>query len=59
MLNAGALMTSDRAAVADADARSVTLTVKLEDPAALGVPEIVPAERLSPAGRDPLSTDHV
>jgi hypothetical protein len=33
---------------------SVTLTVKVEDPAVVGVPEIVPlVERLNPAGKDP------
>jgi hypothetical protein len=33
---------------------SVTLTVKVEDPAVVGVPEIVPlVERLKPAGKDP------
>lgn len=33
---------------------SVTFTVKLEDPVAVGVPEIVPpAESVKPAGKDP------
>jgi hypothetical protein len=33
---------------------SVTLTVKLEDPDAVGVPEIVPpAESVKPAGNEP------
>ena len=59
MLNAGALISSDSGMLADADALSVTLTVKLTDPAAVGVPEIVPAERVSPAGSDPLASDHV
>jgi len=55
----GGLIVSDRAAVADTDALSVARTVKLLDPAALGVPDIVPpAERLNPAGSDPLATDH-
>jgi hypothetical protein len=40
-------------------APSVTFTVKLLDPAAVGVPDIVPpADRLNPAGNDPLATDH-
>ena len=46
--------------MAEADALSVTRTVKLLDPAVPGVPDIVPpAARLSPAGSDPLATDHV
>ena len=45
--------------MADPVALSVALTVKLEDPAAVGVPDIVPPERLNPAGSDPLATDHV
>ena len=53
------LMVSDNALVADTDALSVTRTVKLLDPAAPGVPEIVPpAARLSPPGSVPLATDH-
>jgi hypothetical protein len=59
MLKAGALIVTESDAVADAEALSVTLTVKLEEPAALGVPDIVPPVRLSPAGSDPLVTDHV
>ena len=55
----GALMVSDNAAVAEAEALSVTFTVKLADPAVLAVPDIVPAsERLRPAGRVPLASDH-
>ena len=55
----GGLTVSESAAVAAADALSVARTVKLLDPAALGVPDIVPpAERLKPAGSDPLATDH-
>jgi hypothetical protein len=49
-----------RAAVANLDELSVTFTVKLAVPAALGVPDIVPpAERLNPAGSDPFATDHM
>ena len=58
-VKAGALIVNDRAAVADADALSVTFTVKLDSPAAIGVPDIVLPARLSPAGSDPLVTDHV
>ena len=59
IVKAGALIVNDKAAVADPVALSVTLTVKLDDPAAVGVPDIVPPERLNPAGSDPLATDHV
>ena len=51
-------MVSESAAVADADAPSVTFAVKLLDPAPVGVPEMMPpADRLNPAGSDPLATD--
>src|SRR5262245_59312722 len=44
-------------------APAVTWTVKLDVPAAVGVPEIKPefgaGVRLRPAGNDPLTTDHV
>jgi hypothetical protein len=59
IVNVGALITSDNSALTDSDALSVTLTVKLDDPAAVGVPDSVPPERLNPAGSDPLATDHV
>jgi hypothetical protein len=53
-------MVSDNAAVAEAEALSVTFTVKLADPAVLAVPDIVPAsERLRPAGSDPLAIDQL
>jgi hypothetical protein len=53
------LIANESAAVAEADALSVTRTVKLLDPAVPGVPDIVPpVARLSPAGNDPLATDH-
>ena len=49
----------DKAAVAEADALSVTHTVKLLDPAVPGVPDMVPAAaRLNPAGNVPLATAH-
>jgi hypothetical protein len=59
MLNVGAVMRIERAAVTDAVRLSVTLMLKLDDPAAVGAPEMVLPERLSPAGSDPLATDHV
>lgn len=49
----------DRAAVAEPELLSVTLTVKFAGPAAVGVPEIVLPEKLNPAGSDPLATDQV
>ena len=56
---AGGLMVKDNAAVAEADALSVTRTVKLLDPAVPGVPDMVPAgARLNPAGNVPLATAH-
>jgi hypothetical protein len=54
---AAALIVNESAALAETDALSVTLTVKLDVPAAVGVPEMAPPERLSPAGSDPLATD--
>ncbi len=39
---------------------SVTFTVKVKVPAAVGVPEITPALlKDRPAGKDPLASDHV
>jgi len=56
---AGGLIVSDSAAVAVTDALSVTFTVKLLEPAALGMPDTVPlADSLNPAGSVPLATDH-
>lgn len=55
---ADGLIVSESGAVADPDALSVTFTVKLLDPAVPGVPDMdPPAERLNPAGSDPLATD--
>jgi hypothetical protein len=59
MLNPGALTAIVSGAVSDAEALSVTLTVKLEEPAVVGVPEIVLPDRLSPPGSVPLATDQV
>ena len=55
----GGLIVMDNAVVADTDALSVTFRLKLLDPAALGVPDIVPPVRLNPDGSDPLAIDHV
>src|SRR5881398_460164 len=41
------------------DALSVARTVKVLDPAAVGVPEMVPPVSVSPAGSVPVVTDHV
>jgi hypothetical protein len=58
MLSAGGLIVSDSPAVAEPDALSVTLTVMFADPAAVGLPEIMPpVDKLSPAGRVPLASD--
>ena len=56
----GALIVTESPAVADTEALSVALTVKLEVPAVVGVPEMVPlALRFSPAGSEPVDTDQV
>ena len=59
MLTAG-LTTMDMASVPVFDAESVTITVKLEVPAVVGVPLIAPAaDKVNPAGRElPLARDH-
>jgi hypothetical protein len=52
----------DRAfvAVSAGVCESVTLTVKLEVPAVVGVPEMTPPEeRDNPAGSEPDASDHV
>ena len=59
IVNAGELIVNDNGAVVDTDALSVTLTVKLDDPAAVGVPAIVLPEIPNPAGSDPVAIDHV
>jgi hypothetical protein len=57
--NAVGLIVIDNAAVAETDALSVTFTVKVLDPAAVGLPEIVPlAATVNPAGSDPLAIVH-
>jgi hypothetical protein len=56
----GKLIDIDSPAVTEADALSVTRTVKLLGPGVPVVPEIVPpADRLIPGGSDPLTNDHV
>ena len=55
----GGLIATDKAMVAEPDAPSVTFTVNALDPVVLGVPDSMPsAERLRPAGSDPVATDH-
>jgi hypothetical protein len=50
----------DKAAVSDAEAVSVALTVKLLAPTAVGLPVICPDElRVNPAGKAPELIDHV
>jgi hypothetical protein len=56
----GAFTVIDKAFVAVAAAASVTVTVKLDVAAVVGVPEITPAElSANPAGRVPAVTAHV
>ena len=56
----GAFMPDVRAAVTVWDALSVARTVKVLDPAAVGVPETVPpVESVNPAGSVPLASAHV
>ena len=59
IFKAGALIVSNSDALADDDPLSVTLTVKLEEPAVVGVPEIVLPESPIPPGSDPLETVQV
>jgi hypothetical protein len=55
----GAVIVIDNTFVA-LPAALVALTVKLEVPCAVGVPDITPAvDRLSPVGSVPLCNDHV
>ena len=57
--NPGPLIRIDRAALADPEALSVTRMVNVDEPAVVGVPEMVPRERLNPAGSEPIATAHV
>ena len=59
IVKAGAMMVSKRAALADDDALSFTLTVKAEELAAVGVPKIVLPASPRPVGSDPLEIDQV
>ena len=55
-----AVIVIDSDLVTDADAESVTLTVKVDVPEADGVPEMAPPVlRLRPEGSEPLESDHV
>ena len=59
-VTAGALMATVSEAVADCEALSVARTVNVLDPAAVGVPEIVPPlVSVNPAGNVPVASDHV
>ena len=55
--NGGGLLMMVNDAVAVCDALSVARTVKVLDPAATGVPEMVAPESVSPAGKAPLARD--
>src|SRR5690348_6692593 len=60
IVRTGELIARDRMAVLNTDALSVTITVNVDEPITAPVPDInPPALRLSPAGSDPLATDHV
>ena len=60
VIDSAALIVTDMVLVGAAPAASVTLTVKLNVPAAVGVPLKTPAElKLKPPGTDPELTDHV
>jgi hypothetical protein len=59
MVRSWELIVSDSGIIIDADALSVTLTVKLEEPVAVGVPVTVAPTRSIPGGNAPLATDHV
>lgn len=59
MVSSRELMVSDSGINKDADVLSVTLRVKLEEPATVGVPVTVAPTRSMPGGNAPLATDHV
>jgi len=56
--NGGGLLIMLSEAVAVCEALSVARTVKVLDPAAVGVPEMVAPVSVSPAGKEPLASDH-
>ena len=59
-VTAATVMESALVTDAAVEAESVTLTVKLKVPVAVGEPEITPAElRVSPVGRVPAERDQV
>lgn len=53
------LMVSDSGTSTEAEALSVTFSVKLEEPVTVGVPVTVPATRERPGGKAPLTIDQV
>lgn len=57
--DAEALMVMDNVALAVCEALSAAWSVNVDVAAVVGVPEITPLLRVSPAGRVPLDTDHV
>jgi hypothetical protein len=59
IVRAGELIVSDSDSIKDDDALSVTFSVTLEEPVAVGVPVIVPSTRARPGGSTPLTIDQV
>jgi hypothetical protein len=59
MVKIGELIVSNSGISKDADVLSVTLTVKLEVPVAVGVPLTFSPTRFRPGGKAPTVTDHV
>jgi hypothetical protein len=59
IVRAGELMVSDNASIKDVDALSVTFSVTLVEPVAVGVPVTVPSTRPRPGGSAPLTIDQV
>jgi hypothetical protein len=61
VMEGAALTATDRACVADAPSASATLAVKLDVPAAEGVPVMAPVDALreSPVGNAPAEIDQV
>jgi hypothetical protein len=53
------LIVIERAFVVDCDPASLTRTVKLTVPAAVGVPLITPPDKANPAGNGPVASVHV
>ena len=59
IVRSGELMVSESGISADTEALSITFSVKLEEPAAAGVPATVPLTRSSPDGKAPANNDQV